>query len=83
MLLLLSTTTPSSKAEKGRFDRFEGGSSSSVLKSSEFHVGVPGNKEEKHGGDQVFGAKKRKVYAVMIVVTVVVVIAMQIVTVAA
>ncbi|KAE9586307.1 hypothetical protein Lalb_Chr24g0400421 [Lupinus albus] len=63
MLLLLSTTTPSSKAEKGRFDRFEGGSSSSVLKSSEFHVGVPGNKEEKHGGDQVFGAKKRKVYA--------------------
>ncbi|CAL0332830.1 unnamed protein product [Lupinus luteus] len=63
MLLLLNTTTPSSTAEKGRFDRFKGGSSSSVLKSSEFHVGIQESKAEKHGGDRVFGAEKRKVYA--------------------
>ncbi|OIW09448.1 hypothetical protein TanjilG_31167 [Lupinus angustifolius] len=64
MLLLLSTTTPSSIAEKARFDRFKGdSSSSSVVKSSEFHVGIQGTKADKHGGDQVFGAEKRKVYA--------------------
>ncbi|CAL0323528.1 unnamed protein product [Lupinus luteus] len=64
MLLLLSTTSSSSTAEKARrFDRFRGGSSSSSdLKSSEFHVGVQGNKADKHIGDQVFGADKRKVY---------------------
>ncbi|OIW15489.1 hypothetical protein TanjilG_32893 [Lupinus angustifolius] len=63
MLLLLSTTTSSTTAEKARrFDRFKGGSSSSELKSSEFHVGVQGNKADKNIGDQVFGADKRKVY---------------------
>ncbi|XP_019431095.1 PREDICTED: uncharacterized protein LOC109338340 [Lupinus angustifolius] len=47
------------KAEK---NRFKGGSSSSKLKFSEYHVEFQGNKADKYGGDQVFGAEERKVY---------------------
>lgn len=63
LMLLLLSTTPCNTAEKARFDRFKGGSSSFGLKSSELHGGLQGNSANKHGGgDQVFGADKRKVY---------------------
>ncbi|KAE9599750.1 hypothetical protein Lalb_Chr14g0365681 [Lupinus albus] len=59
LLVLLLSTTPCITAEK---NRFKGGSSSSKLKSSEYHVEFQGNKADKYGGDQVFGAEERKVY---------------------
>ncbi|CAL0322918.1 unnamed protein product [Lupinus luteus] len=62
LLVLLLSTTPFITDEKHRFDRFKGGSSSSKLKSSEYHVEFQGNKADIYGRDQVFGAEERKVY---------------------